>query len=49
MRSRCELEPDLERPDDVVDFSGDTVLVTAMLGVNPYYLVLNTSGSTALR
>ncbi len=30
----------------MVDFSGDTVLVTATLGVNPYYLVLNTSGTT---
>ena len=30
----------------LVDFSGDTVLVTATLGVNPYYLVLNASGTT---
>lgn len=30
----------------MVDFSGDTVLVTATIGVNPYYLVLNTSGTT---
>ena len=30
----------------MVDFSGDTVLVTATLGVNPYYLVLNSSGNT---
>jgi len=30
----------------LVDFSGDTVLVTASLGVNPYYLVLNQSGTT---
>lgn len=30
----------------LVDFSGDTVLVTATLGVNPYYLVLNGSGTT---
>jgi DNA-binding beta-propeller fold protein YncE len=30
----------------MVDFSGDTVLVTATLGVNPYYLALNTQGST---
>jgi YVTN family beta-propeller protein len=29
----------------LVDFSGDTVLVTATLGVNPYYLVLNTGGT----
>ena len=29
----------------MVDFSGDTVLVTATLGVNPYYLVLNGSGT----
>ena len=26
-----------------VDFSGDTVLITANIGVNPYYLVLNNS------
>jgi hypothetical protein len=30
----------------MVDFSGDTVLVTATLGVNPYYLVLNAGGNT---
>lgn len=30
----------------MVDFSGDTVLVTATLGVNPYYLVLNGAGTT---
>ncbi len=30
----------------LVDFSGDTVLVTATLGVNPYYFILNQSGST---
>ena len=30
----------------MVDFSGDTVLVTATLGVNPYYLALNASGTT---
>lgn len=29
----------------MVDFSGDTVLVTAELGVNPYYLALNASGT----
>jgi YVTN family beta-propeller protein len=29
----------------IVDFAGDTVLVNANLGVNPYYLALNTSGS----
>lgn len=29
----------------MVDFSGDTVLVTATMGVNPYYLVLDTSGN----
>jgi DNA-binding beta-propeller fold protein YncE len=29
-----------------VDFSGDTVLVTANIGVNPYYLVLNGGGNT---
>lgn len=27
------------------DFSGDTVLITANVGVNPYYLVLNTLGT----
>jgi DNA-binding beta-propeller fold protein YncE len=31
----------------MVDFSGDTVLVTATLGVNPYYLALNSNGTTA--
>jgi hypothetical protein len=30
----------------MVDFSGDTVLVTATLGVNPYYFNLNASGTT---
>ena len=30
----------------MVDFSGDTVLSTAELGVNPYYFALNTNGST---
>jgi DNA-binding beta-propeller fold protein YncE len=30
----------------MVDFSGDTVLVTATLGVNPYYFVLNSGGTT---
>jgi hypothetical protein len=29
-----------------VDFSGDTILITANIGVNPYYLVLNSSGTT---
>jgi DNA-binding beta-propeller fold protein YncE len=29
----------------IVDFSGDTVLVTAELGLNPYYLALNSQGS----
>ena len=29
----------------MVDFSGDTVLVTATMGVNPYYLALDTSGN----
>ncbi|MEO6911945.1 MAG: YncE family protein [Edaphobacter sp.] len=29
-----------------VDFSGDTVLITANIGVDPYYLVLNSSGTT---
>jgi YVTN family beta-propeller protein len=30
----------------MVDFSGDTVLVTATLGVNPYYFVLSGPGTT---
>ncbi len=30
----------------MVDFSGDTVLVTASLDVNPYFLWLNASGTT---
>ncbi len=29
-----------------VDFSGDTVLVTANIGVDPYYLILNSGGNT---
>jgi DNA-binding beta-propeller fold protein YncE len=29
-----------------VDFSGDSVLVTAQIGVNPYYLILNSGGTT---
>lgn len=29
----------------MVDFSGDTVLVTATMGVNPYFLQLDTSGN----
>ena len=29
-----------------VDFSGDTVLITAQIGVNPYYLILNAGGNT---
>jgi DNA-binding beta-propeller fold protein YncE len=29
-----------------VDFSGDTVLITAQIGVNPYYLILNSGGQT---
>jgi DNA-binding beta-propeller fold protein YncE len=29
-----------------VDFSGDTVLITAQVGVNPYYLILNSGGNT---
>ena len=29
-----------------VDFSGDTVLITANIGVDPYYLVLNSGGQT---
>jgi DNA-binding beta-propeller fold protein YncE len=30
----------------LVDFSGDTTLVTTALGQNPYYLVLNQAGTT---
>jgi DNA-binding beta-propeller fold protein YncE len=29
-----------------VDFSGDTTLITAQIGVNPYYLILNSGGTT---
>jgi DNA-binding beta-propeller fold protein YncE len=29
-----------------VDFSGDTVLITAQIGVNPYYLILDSGGTT---
>jgi len=29
-----------------VDFSGDTILITANVGVDPYYLILNSGGST---
>jgi len=29
-----------------VDFSGDTVLITANIGVDPYYLILNSGGNT---
>jgi len=29
----------------MVDFSGDTVLVTAQMGVNPYYLALDVTGN----
>jgi DNA-binding beta-propeller fold protein YncE len=29
-----------------VDFSGDSVLITAQIGVDPYYLVLNAGGTT---
>jgi len=29
-----------------VDFSGDSVLITAQIGVNPYYLILNAGGTT---
>jgi DNA-binding beta-propeller fold protein YncE len=31
----------------MVDFSGDTVLVTATLGLNPYYLALDQAGQNA--
>jgi DNA-binding beta-propeller fold protein YncE len=29
-----------------VDFAGDTVLITANIGVDPYYLILNSGGNT---
>ena len=29
-----------------VDFSGDTILITAQIGVDPYYLILNSGGTT---
>ncbi len=29
-----------------VDFAGDTVLITAQIGVDPYYLILNAGGNT---
>ncbi len=29
-----------------VDFSGDSVLITANVGVNPYYLILDSTGTT---
>jgi hypothetical protein len=29
-----------------VDFSGDTILITANVGVDPYYLILNSGGNT---
>jgi DNA-binding beta-propeller fold protein YncE len=29
-----------------VDFSGDTILITANIGVNPYYLILSNNGTT---
>lgn len=31
-----------------VDFSGDTVLITAGVGVKPYYLILNSGGTNGL-
>jgi DNA-binding beta-propeller fold protein YncE len=31
----------------MVDFSGDTILATTAMGVDPYYLVLNSSGTIA--
>ncbi|GAC1419839.1 MAG: hypothetical protein NVSMB62_13050 [Acidobacteriaceae bacterium] len=30
----------------IVDFAGDTVLITATLGANPYFFMLNSSGTT---
>ena len=40
--------PSLTNPGlvTIVDFSGDTVLITANLGVAPYYLALNSGGNT---
>jgi YVTN family beta-propeller protein len=29
-----------------IDFAGDTTLITTNIGVNPYYLILNSSGTT---
>lgn len=39
--------PNLPGLATMVDFSGDTVLITANVGVNPYYLALDTSGVNA--
>jgi YVTN family beta-propeller protein len=30
----------------IADFAGDTVLITATLGVNPYFFMMNSSGTT---
>lgn len=38
--------PDLPGIVTIVDFSGDTVLITANVGAAPYYLMLNASGNT---
>lgn len=39
--------PNLPGLATMVDFSGDTVLITANVGVNPYYLALDTTGVNA--
>lgn len=39
-------DPKLPGLVTLVDFSGDTVLITANVGVGPYYLVLDASGTT---
>jgi len=38
--------PNLPGLVTIVDFSGDSVLVTASIGVDPYFLMLNASGNT---
>jgi len=38
--------PNLPGLVTIVDFSGDTVLITANIGVNPYYFILDAGGTT---
>ena len=40
--------PSLTNPGlvTIVDFSGDTILITANIGIAPYYLALNSGGNT---